>query len=104
MAGLLPRPEAAQCDGGGRSAIRPVGFVTTKIPGFCLTFVTQRGVPTSVSGEVVEGEMLKGDEVYQVALRRRHAVWKEVDQRVKELRPLSVRLIDVGETCQRKSS
>lgn len=38
---------------------------------------------------------LEGDEVDQVALGRGHAVWEEVDERVEELRPLSVRLVYV---------
>lgn len=42
---------------------------------------------------VVEG--LEGDEVHQVALRRCHAVWEEVDECVEELRSLSVRLVHV---------
>lgn len=44
---------------------------------------------------VGEDDWLEGDEVYQVALGRRHAVREEVDECVEELRPLSVRLIDV---------
>lgn len=44
------------------------------------------------------GEGLKGDEVHQVALGRRHAVGEEVDERVEELRALGVRLVHVRET------
>ncbi len=40
-------------------------------------------------------EGLECDEVYQVALGRGHAVREEVDERVEELSPLSVRLIYV---------
>lgn len=38
---------------------------------------------------------LESDEVNQVALGRGHAVREEVDKRVEELRPLSVRLVHV---------
>lgn len=38
----MARSEAARCDGGGQSAIQPVEFVITKIPGSCLTFVHMR--------------------------------------------------------------
>lgn len=41
--------------------------------------------------------MLEGDQVHQVALRGRHAVGEEVDECVKELRSLSVRLVYVRE-------
>lgn len=41
------------------------------------------------------GEGLEGDEVHQVALGWGHAVREEVDERVEELRPLSVRLVYV---------
>lgn len=42
--------------------------------------------------------LLEGDEVDQVALGGGHAVWKEVDERVEELRSPSVRLVHVRET------
>ena len=38
---------------------------------------------------------LQGDEVHQVPLGRGHAVWEEVDQRVKELCALGVGLVHV---------
>lgn len=38
---------------------------------------------------------LERDEVHQVALGRSHAVREEVDERVEELSPLSVRLVYV---------
>lgn len=44
-------------------------------------------------GWVCQGLELERDEVYQVALGRGHAVRKEVDECVEELRPLSVRLV-----------
>lgn len=40
-------------------------------------------------------EGLERDKVYQVALRWSHAVWEEVDERIEELCPLSVRLVYV---------
>lgn len=46
-------------------------------------------------GQEGEGEGLEGDEVDQVALGRGHAFWKEVDEGVEELRPLSVGLVHV---------
>lgn len=50
------------------------------------------------------GRGLKRDEVHQVALGRSHAVREEVDEGVEELRPLSVRLVYVGETWERRDS
>lgn len=41
------------------------------------------------------GRGLKGDEVDQVALGWGHAFWKEVDEGVEKLRPLSVGLVDI---------
>lgn len=45
-------------------------------------------------------EVLKSDEVHQVAFGRSHAVREEVDQGVEELRPLGVRLVYVRESCE----
>lgn len=44
---------------------------------------------------------LERDQVHQVAFGRSHAVREEVDERVEELRPLGVGLVDVGETWSR---
>lgn len=41
---------------------------------------------------------LQRDEVYQVALRRGHVVRKEVDQCVKQLSSLRVRVVNVGKS------
>lgn len=59
----------------------------------------RRGRSGCVSGEQ---RGLKRDEVYQVALRGSHAVREEVDEGVEELCPLSVRLVDVRETCEER--
>lgn len=48
--------------------------------------------------------MLEGDQVHQVALRGRHAVGEEVDERVKELRSLSVRLVYVREAWEEEGA
>lgn len=48
-------------------------------------------------GWACQGSELERDEVYQVALGRGHAVRKEVDECVEELRPLSVRLVYIWE-------
>lgn len=45
-------------------------------------------------------EVLKGDEIHQVAFGWSHAVREEVDQGVKELRSLGVGLVYVRETCR----
>lgn len=53
------------------------------------------GCSVSAVGRVAGWEGLERDEVYQVALRWSHAVREEVDERIEELRPLSIRLIYV---------
>lgn len=54
----------------------------------------------SVRAPSVTGGALECDEVYQVALGRSHAFGEEVDEGVEELRPLSVRLVHIGEACE----
>lgn len=47
------------------------------------------------SNEVQQWAVLECDEVHQISFGRGHVVREEVDQSVKKLRPLSVRLIYV---------
>lgn len=88
-----PVTAAGQCGGGGLSVIPPAGFRNRKITGLCLH--VGAGVQSVQQVRCGRWEGLEGDEVHQVALRWGHAVWEEVDERVEELRPLSVRLVYV---------
>lgn len=95
--------------GGSRwSVIPPAGFRNRKITGLCASFppgawmvrCSVQWVRWRKKSECEGGRGLKRDEVYQVALGRSHAVREEVDEGVEELRPLSVRLVDVWETWE----
>lgn len=89
-----------------RSLIQPAGFRNRKITGLCLLWpircmMGKKCSQSSGWGQRWEG--LERDEVDQVALGRSHAVGEEVDERVEELRPLSVCLVYVRETWERKT-
>ncbi|TNN37518.1 hypothetical protein EYF80_052313 [Liparis tanakae] len=66
-------------------------------------FLVGKGVGGG-GGASEEGAGLERDEVDQVALGRSHAVRKEVDERVEEMRPLSVRLVHIQKELRTFSS